>query len=622
MREFTTPLLVVPSIHQNATDLLMQRLKTSPEHIAFEIRSPDGAVTDPWRQVSTSEFVKEVRALAKGFIASGLQPGESLAIMSPTRYEWALADMAAWFAGAVVVPIYETSAVEQVAAILLDASVSSAIAGTREQASTLKRGFEQAGITVSKIWTMDARAEPDLEDLVDDGKSVADSVVEERRLMATLESTATIVYTSGTTAAPKGALITHGNFVGQVLNVAAAYKEVVKESGNTIIFLPMAHVLARGLQLTCLANGMRIAHLADTREVVPSLAALKPTFLVVVPRVLQKIQASAAAAAAQKHLGPIWHLAQDTAIEWGRLAETLETNPEAKATLGLRIRYAIFDRLFYTRLRKLVGGSLDYLLSGAAALDAELSLFFRGIGLPVIEGYGLTETTAPLTGNMPGSIRSGSVGVPMPGTTVRLSDEGEVLARGVGVFTGYSNTTDNANAFIDGFFRTGDLGEFDEVGRLTLKGRIKDVIVTAGGKTVSPTIWEGYVESDPLIAHAVMVGEGKPFLGGLVLLDPESVQEWATREGITDIARLRIPEDGGAVEIDDERLIKVILKTVGAANAKIARSEQVRKFVVLLSDLSESNEIVTPTMKLKRDKFIERSRFFVEKIYADTGKQM
>lgn len=622
MREFTTPLLVGPSIHQNATDLLMERLRTSPEHIAFEIRSADGAVTDPWRQVSTREFVNEVRALAKGFIASGLQPGESLAIMSPTRYEWALADMAAWFAGAVVVPIYETSSVEQVTAILLDAAVSSAVAGSCEQASTLERGFEQAGIPGAKIWTMDTRAEPDLQVLVDDGKRVADSVVEERRLMATLESTATIVYTSGTTAAPKGALITHGNFVGQVLNVAAAYKEVVKESGNTIIFLPMAHVLARGLQLTCLANGMRIAHLADTREVVPSLAALKPTFLVVVPRVLQKIQASAAAAAAQKHLGPIWHLAQDTALEWGRLAEARETNPEAKATLGLRIRYAIFDLIFYTRLRKLVGGSLDYLLSGAAALDAELSLFFRGIGLPVIEGYGLTETTAPLTGNMPGSIRSGSVGVPMPGTTVRLSDEGEVLARGVGVFAGYSNAEDNVDAFTDGFFHTGDLGEFDEVGRLTLKGRIKDVIVTAGGKTVSPTIWEGYVESDPLIAHAVMVGEGKPFLGGLVLLDPESVQEWATREGITDIARLRIPEDGGAVEIDDERLTKVILKTVGAANAKIARSEQVRRFVVLLSDLSESNEIVTPTMKLKRDKFIERSRFFVEKIYADTGKQM
>lgn len=621
MREFTAPLLVAPSTHQNATDLLMQRLSTSPEHIAFEIRSTDGAVTDPWRQVSTREFVDEVRALAKGFIAAGLQPGESLAIMSPTRYEWALTDMAAWFAGAIVVPIYETSAVEQVKAVLVDASVRYAIAGSREQASILERAFEQSGIAGARIWTMDARVEPDLTNLMDGGKHVADSLVEERRLLATLDSTATIVYTSGTTAAPKGALITHGNFVGQVLNVAAAYTEVVKESGNTIIFLPMAHVLARGLQLTCLANGMRIAHLADTREVVPSLGVLKPTFLVVVPRVLQKIQASAGAAAAKKHLGPVWNLAQATAIEWGRLAEAIQTNPTAKAAFGLRIRHAIFDRLFYTRLRKLVGGRLDYLLSGAAALDTELSLFFRGIGLPVIEGYGLTETTAPLTGNMPGSIKSGSVGVPMPGTTVRLSDDGEVLARGVGVFSGYTNTADNADAFVDGFFRTGDLGEFDEKGRLTLKGRIKDVIITAGGKTVSPTIWEGYVESDPLIAHAVMVGEGKPFLGGLVLLDPESVQEWATREGITDIARLRIPDDGGAVEIDDERLHNAIVKTVSAANAKIARSEQVRKFIVLLTDLSEANGIVTPTMKLKRDNFVERSRYFVEKLYADTRTQ-
>lgn len=621
MREFTAPPLVEHSGHRNATDLLLERFRTSPEHIAFEVRPGDGSITSPWRQVSTREFVTEVRALAKGIIAAGLQPGESLAIMSPTRYEWAVTDMAAWFAGAIVVPIYETSSVEQVVAVLFDTKVRFAVAGTGDQAAVLKQGFEQTGISGAKVWTMTTSEEPELADLVEKGKNVADSVVEERRLLATLESTATIVYTSGTTAAPKGALITHGNFVGQVLNVAAAYTEVVRETGNTIIFLPMAHVLARGLQLACLANGMRIAHLSDTREVVPSLSALKPTFLVVVPRVLQKIQASAAASASQKRLGPVWRVAQDTAIEWGRFAESLDANLATRAGLGLRIRHAIFDNLFYARLRTLVGGRLDFLLSGAAALDSDLSLFFRGMGLPVIEGYGLTETTAPLTGNLPGSIKSGSVGFPMPGTTVRLSDEGEVLARGVGVFAGYTNTQDNAEAFTDGFFRTGDLGELDDQGRLTLKGRIKDVIITAGGKTVSPTIWEGYVESDPLIAHAVMVGEGKPFLGGLVLLDPESVHDWATREGITNMARLRIPDDGGSVEIDDERLHRAIVKTVSTANAKIARSEQVRRFVVLLTDLSEANGILTPTMKLKRDKFIERSGFFVEKIYADPRNQ-
>lgn len=621
MRETTTPPLVSSAGHRNATELLMQRFRTSPGHVAFEVRAADAPVTDPWRQVTTGQFVDEVRALAKGFIAAGLQPGESLAIMSPTRYEWALADMAAWFAGAVVVPIYETSAAPQVDAILADADVRLAVAGTAGHAALLEQGMADAGTPGLGVWTMDSRPGADLAALVLLGAGVPDSAVEERRLLADLDAVATIVYTSGTTAAPKGALITHGNFVGQVLNVAAAYTGVVREGGNTIIFLPMAHVLARGLQLICLANGMRIAHLSDPRDVVPALGALKPTFLVVVPRVLQKIQGAAAAAASKKKLGPVWAAAQRTAVEYGRFKEAHDADPAVRAPLGLRARHALFDRLFYARLRGLVGGRLGYLLSGAAALDAELSLFFRGLGLPVIEGYGLTETTAPLTGNMPGAISAGSVGVPMPGTTVRISDQGEVLAQGVGVFAGYRRSADTAEAFTDGFFRTGDLGELDSQGRLTLKGRIKDVIVTAGGKTISPAIWEGYVEGDPLVAHAVMVGEGKPYLGGLVLLDPESVTAWAEREGIADLAGLRIPDDGGAVQIDDARLLSAIGKAVSAANAKIARSEQVRRFVLLLADLSETNGNVTPTMKLKRGAFTERARHIVDNLYADTRSQ-
>ncbi|WP_156507441.1 AMP-dependent synthetase/ligase [Arthrobacter sp. OY3WO11] len=599
----------------------MQRFRTSPDHVAFEVRTLGGAITDPWRQVTTRQFVEEVRALAKGLIAAGLQPGESVAIMSPTRYEWAVADMAAWFAAAVVVPVYETSALPQVAAVLDDAAVRLAIAGTAGHALLLDQGFEETGRTSLGVWTMDARPGADLAELTKRGAAVPDSTVEERRLLPDLDSVATIVYTSGTTAAPKGALITHGNFMGQVLNVGAAYTGVVREGGNTVIFLPMAHVLARGLQLICLANGMRIAHLSDPKDVVPALGVLKPTFLVVVPRVLQKIQASAAAAAAKKHLGRVWAAAQRTAVEYGRFAEAHDADPSVRAPFGLRARHAVFNRLFYARLRALVGGRLDYLLSGAAALDAELSLFFRGLGLPVIEGYGLTETTAPLTGNMPGAISAGTVGVPTPGTTVRISDRGEVLARGVGVFAGYRRPADNQDAFTDGYFRTGDLGELDKLGRLTLKGRIKDVIVTAGGKTVTPAIWEGYVEGDPLVAHAVMVGEGKPYLGGLVLLDPESVTAWAEREGIADLDGLRIPDDGGAVQIEDARLLSTIGKAVSAANAKLARSEQVRKFVLLLADLSEANGMVTPTMKLKRTAFTERARHIVENLYAESRSQ-
>ncbi|BCW69923.1 AMP-binding protein [Arthrobacter sp. NicSoilB8] len=485
MREFTTPLLVESSLHRNATDVLMQRFRTDPGHVAFEVRAPDAPITEPWRRVTTGQFVDEVRALAKGFIAAGHQPGESMAIMSPTRYEWALADMAGWFAGAVVVPIYETSAAPQVTAILADADVRLAIGGTAEHAVLLEGGFEDAGMPRLGVWTMDARPGADLKELVARGAGITDDALEERRLLAGLDSVATIVYTSGTTAAPKGALITHGNFVRHVLNVAAAYTGVVREGGNTIIFLPMAHVLARGLQLICLANGMGIAHLSDPREVVPALGVLRPTFLVVVPRVLQKIQASAADAAAKKHLGRAWASAQRTAVAWGRFAEARD----------------------------------------------------------------------------------------------------------------------------------------DEAGRLSLTGRLKDVIVTAGGKTVSPAIWEGYVEGDPLVAHAVMVGEGKPFLGGLVLLDPESVAAWAEREGITDLTRLRLPDDGGALQIDDARLLAAIGNAVSAANAKIARSERVRRFVLLLTDISEAGGVVTPTMKLKRAAFAERTQHIVDTLYAQPRSQ-
>ena len=291
-----------------------------------------------------------------------------------------------------------------------------------------------------------------------------------------------------------------------------------------------------------------------------------------------------------------------------RGGEGANADPAAPAPWGLRLRHAAFDRLFYARLRALMGGRLDYLLSGAAALDAELSLFFRGLGVPVIEGYGLTETTAPLTGNMPGAIRAGTVGIPQPGTTVRISTEGEVLARGIG----------GVDAFTaDGFFRTGDLGELDAWGRLTLRGRLKDVIVTSGGKTVTPAVWEGTVENDPLVAHAVMVGEGKPYLGGLVLLDPESVAAWAEREGFADLAGLHLPPDGGTVRVDDSRLLEAVGRAVHAANAQVARSEQVRRFALLLADLSEAGGIVTPTMKLKRAAFTARVRTIVDDLYAD-----
>lgn len=612
MDESSTPPLVPLDDYRNVTDLLVLRAAAAPDHIAFEVND---ASTAPWRPVTTAEYHREVRALAKGMIGLGVHAGDAIAIMAPTRYEWAVADLAAWFAGAVVVPIYDTSSPSQVAAIVDDAQVRLAIGGDAHHASVLQAALAQSSGVTLGAWTMDADAgtapaSGTLVDLVAQGAHVTDEELEARRTSATQSDPATIVYTSGTTGEPKGVVLTHQNFLGQVLNIAAAYREIVNENGNTVIFLPLAHVLARGLQLICLASGMRIAHLSDPSTVVATLDTLRPTFLVVVPRVLQKIQAAAAGKAADKGLSSVWAKAQATAIAWGRRSERVDAGRTVGHSLGLRVRHRLFDALFYRRLRTVMGGRVGYILSGGAALDADLSLFFRGLGVPVIEGYGLTETTAPLTGNLPGKIASGSVGSPLPGLTVRISDDGEVLARGLGVFTGYRNPAHNAAAFIDGFFRTGDLGHLDSHGRLVLEGRLKDVIVTSNGKTIVPTRWESTVEASPLVSHAVMVGEGKPYLSALLVLDPEQTLAWAAELGI-EIDLHPAPEIRA---VTDPALRAHLQSTVDAANALVARSEQVRRFSVVFADLNDHG-LVTPTMKLKRSVVLERAAVTVDDLY-------
>lgn len=500
--------------------------------------------------------------------------------MSATRYEWAVADLAIWFAGGVVVPVYDSSAPGQVAAIVADAQVRIAFSGDARAHAALS----DAGVPLV------VELDTGLTVLAAGGAEVADEQLERARGHAEPGSPATIVYTSGTSGAPKGVVLTHENFLGQVLNIAAAYSDIVREDGNTVIFLPLAHVLARGLQLICLASGMRIAHLSAPSEVVASLAVLRPTFLVVVPRILEKIIAAAGAKASDKRLDALWSAALATAAEAGRAAEDRD---ESGASTGrsLRLRRRFFDLLFYRRIRALMGGRLRYMLSGGAALSGRLSLVFRGMGIPVIEGYGLTETTAPLTGNLPGAIRSGTVGVPLPGSTVRISDDGEVLARGVGVFAGYRDPSDDAGAFVDGFFRTGDLGRLDDHGRLVLEGRLKDVVTTSHGKTVTPARWEAAIEQHPLVASAITVGEGRPYLTALIVLDPDA-----------------------APPVDEREREAVIQRAVDEANALVSRSEQVRRFALVTAD-AEDREVVTPTLKIRRRELLHRESDTVDALY-------
>jgi len=590
---------------RNATDLLADRVHTAPDHVAFGLRTDEGLL-----DVSTRGFDAACRDLAKGLIAQGLQPGDRVAVMAPTRYAWALADLATWLAGGVVVPVYETSSPDQVAATLAGTTPVLALAGGPEHRDALT----DAG--AASVWTMDAGAR-DLAALVASGREVPDAEVERRRRLAGPDDLATIVHTSGTTARQKAAHITHGNLVGVVQAVRQAWPEVVHEDAVTIIALPLAHILARGLQLAALGAGMKVVHEGDRTRVVGAFAQVRPTFMVVVPQLLEKIRQAGRDRANDARLGPVFRAAETTAVAWGRHLEAAQHDPAARPTRRLALAHAFFDRLFFRRLRRLMGDRVEWLLSGAAPLDPTLAHFFRGIGVPVIEGYGLTETTAPATGLRPGDLRAGSVGTPIPGTTIRIADDGEVLVRGVGVTPGYEDARDGEDAFVDGFFRTGDLGSLDEAGRLRIHGRRKNLIVTASGKNVAPEPWEAAVTRSPLVAHAVLVGEARSHLTAVLLLDPDAVRRWAERSGNPDVLPLLAgdPPPGGR-RLDHPALLARLQRPVDRANAAVSPAEQARAFVALVADTTASSPFVTPTLKLQRDAFLSAASTHIETLYT------
>ncbi|AZQ78157.1 long-chain fatty acid--CoA ligase [Flaviflexus ciconiae] len=586
MTEASTPPLADFGTYRNIVDLIAERGEVAPNHIAFRIKQ-NGALVD----VTTEEFVSTVRAVAKGLIAQGVQAEDRIATQGATSYSWTIADIASLWAGAIVVPIFDTSSPDQVQHILRSSNSVAAFAGTEEQ----RRGIaSQIG---EKIWSLD---EHGMSALKAAGQHVTDEQLDERRVGVNLDDVATLVFTSGTEGMPKGAIITHRNLIGQVLNIGADYGELVHDRGSTLIFLPLAHVLARGLQLICLTAGMRISYESDPAQAVGALTTLRPTFLVVVPRVLERIRDRIAEQARSKRLGWVWRDAEQTAIAWGRMLEERQ-HMTANPSRSLKLRHATYDRLFFAKVRDLVGGQIDYLLSGAAPLNSNLNLLFRGMGLEVIEGYGLTESTAPLTGNRPGNNYAGTVGPPTPGHTVRISPEGEVLARGIGISPGYDGI-DNSTTMVDGFIRTGDLGTLDSEGRLTITGRLSETIVTSGGKTISPQKWESNVAQDPLVAHAVMVGDSRPYPGALIFLD----QEEAAKHGITST------NDG---QFLDDTIPASILTAIRRANQLVAAPERVKRIKILLMDMAPGSDFVTPTMKLRRSRVIQKLSASIDELY-------
>jgi long-chain acyl-CoA synthetase len=609
VREASTGLLVELDPDSNVTDLLLEQHAKDPVHAPYSRKGPAG-----WADITAQQFLDQVTALAKGLIAGGISPGETVAVMSATRYEWTVVDFAIWFAGGVTVPVYETSSPSQVEWILHDSGARRVFAENQAKAALVQDVLDSSellGDRMHPVVRMDYDGgAPNLASLAAAGAGVGDAELERHRGAAGLADVASLVYTSGTTGRPKGCEITHGNFALVAKNIVLFLPEILLQPrSRTLMFLPLAHVLARAVQVICLSAGTTLGHTSNAKELLEDLGTFKPTFLLVVPRIFEKVYAGAAHKAALAGRDRLFEAAATVAIGYSRALDAAARGVGPGPGLVLRSKHALFDRLLYPKLRQAFGGELGYTVSGASPLSPNDAHFFRGAGIPVLEGYGLTETTAPCTANTPSRTKVGTVGIPIPGTTVRIADDGEVLVKGIGVFKGYhANAAANAEAFVDGFFRTGDLGALDADGFLTITGRKKDLLVTAGGKNVAPGPLEETIRENQLVAQAVVVGDGKPFVSALVNLDPEGLENWC--------ALHKIPAMGLAEATGNERVRAAIQHSVDAANARVSQAESIRTFVVLAADFTVESGHLTPSLKLKRATVVRDYEAEINRIYG------
>jgi long-chain acyl-CoA synthetase len=600
VQEMSVPRLIPPVQDGNLSDLPHDWAVREPGRELLARR--EGST---WRGVTAAEFTQAVRALAKGFIAAGVEVGDRVAIMSRTRYEWTLTDFALWTAGAVPVPIYETSSAEQVSWILRD---SGAVAIVLENAGHMAvlATYRDAVPELRDVWQIDAGA---LEELVTAGAETTDEEVDQRRASVDRSAPATIIYTSGTTGRPKGCVLTHDNFMALAENAAERLEEVVSSPGSrTLLFLPLAHVFARFVQVVVIQAGATLGHTPDVRQLMDDLASYRPTFVLAVPRVFEKIYNSAEQKAVAGGRGRIFHRAVNTAIEWSRAQDS------GGAGIGLRLQHAVFARLVYAKLLDAMGGRVQYAISGGAALGDRLGHFFRGIGLTVLEGYGLTETTAPATVNTPELIKIGTVGRPLPGVSVRVDEDGEILIRGHNVFAGYhQNDAATAEALQDGWFHTGDVGQLDPDGFLRITGRKKELIVTASGKNVAPAVLEDRVRAHALVSQCVVVGEARPFVGALISIDAEMLPGWAANHGMEAITVEQAATD--------ETVLAALQQAVDRANEAVSRAESIRRFTVLTEDFTEANGYLTPSLKVKRDLVLKDFALHVDGLYVAAPSQ-
>ena len=596
MREFSVPAVVTVGSGENLVAPVYDNAAKSPETVVFRRRGADRA----WSDVTAAAFAAEVTDVARGLVAAGVGVGDRVALLSHTRYEWTLLDYAILAVGAVTVPIYETSSADQISWILSD---SGAVGIVVESARHRDLVDEVSGSleALKHVWQIDAGA---VDDLVAAGVDVFEDEVLNRQLAVGPDDLATLIYTSGTTGRPKGCELTHGNLLAEVKTIAQVLPDLLTEGGSVLLFLPLAHVFGKVIQCGATYSRTTVGHTADVKDLLGDLAAFRPTFLLAVPRVFEKVYNGACQRAHADGKGAIFDAAADTAIAWSQAQDA------GGPGVVLRAKHALFDKLLYTKLRAAVGGNVRAAVSGSAPLGTRLGHFFRGVGIPIYEGYGLTETSAGITVNMPGAQRVGTVGRPVPGCGVRIADDGEILLSGPILFRGYwRNESATAEATQDGWFHSGDIGELDNDGYLRITGRKKELIVTAGGKNVAPAVLEDGLRAHPLIGQCMVVGDQKPFIAALVTIDPEALPAWRERNG-------KPPGDSAADLVDDPELRAEIGSAVHEANKSVSRAEQIREFRILPVDFTEDGGEMTPTLKVKRNVVAEKYASDIAAIYS------
>ena len=595
MDEFSVPPNYVASREDTLTDDVFSYAQRWPDYAGFSRR-----MGDQWVPVTYREVAEQVTTLAAGLVASGVQLGDRVVLFSGCRFEWMLCDFAIWTAGGVTVPVYETSSAEQVEWILTDSGAVAAFVETEDQARTVA----QLPVNLPDVWVFDSNG---IDRLVAAGLDVPTETVMERRRDVASDSLATLIYTSGTTGQPKGCAITHANLLAEVRNVCTAegIRELVfNQDMRTLQFLPLAHILARSIQLGAVHNRVHLAHTGDIKNIVEQLVEFRPTTVLSVPRVFERIYNTAKHKATTEGKGRIFDFADATATAYSKSLDT------GGPGLLLRLWHTVFDRLVYSKMRAALGGDVRWAVSGGAPLGARLGHFFRGIGITVLEGYGLTETCAGVTLNLPSRQRVGSVGRPIPGCTIRIAEDDEVLIKGGNVFQGYwRNDEATREAFDeDGWFHSGDLGQLDEDGYLMITGRKKDIPITSSGKNVAPTVLEDRLRAHWLVSQCVVVGDQRPFIGALVTIDIEAFEPWkldAAKPSTASVADLH----------EDPDLLAALQAAVDEANKAVSAAEAIKKIRVLTTDFTEETGELTPTLKVKRHVVLSTFGADVEALY-------